>query len=64
MFVEVMEIDEAGQYTPVDVVERQDNRTGGIFLLKQVHVICICVYWSELSLVWFGFRDRLGVLRF
>eukprot|EP00118_Oscarella_pearsei_P004125 m.17158 g.17158 ORF g.17158 m.17158 type:complete len:2041 (+) comp27345_c0_seq1:160-6282(+) len=35
MIVEVMELNETGEYAPVQLVERPDNRTGGIFLLKQ-----------------------------
>ncbi|XP_062520862.1 kinesin-like protein KIF13A isoform X2 [Corticium candelabrum] len=54
MFVEVMEIDEAGQYTPVDVVERQDNRTGGIFLLKQGQARRIKVLISSVKGSGFG----------
>ena len=35
VIVEGMELNETGEYAPVQLVERPDNKTGGIFLLKQ-----------------------------
>ena len=35
MIVEVMEQNETGEYEPVELVEKVDNVTGGVFRLKQ-----------------------------
>lgn len=41
LWVKVMELNEAGEFTAVEVVPAKDVRTGGIFQLRQV--VCACV---------------------
>ena len=41
LWVQVMELSEAGEFTPVEVLPAKDVRTGGIFQLKQV-CVCLC----------------------
>lgn len=36
MWVQILELNENGEYMPVEVVPARDVRTGGIFQLKQV----------------------------
>lgn len=36
LWVQLMELNEAGEFTAVDVVPAKDVRTGGIFQLRQV----------------------------
>ena len=36
MWVEIMEINDQGQYMPVPLREQADVRTGGVYQLKQV----------------------------
>ena len=36
MWVEIMEINDQGQYMPVSLREQPDVRTGGVYQLKQV----------------------------
>lgn len=49
LWVKVMELNEAGEFTAVEVVPAKDVRTGGIFQLRQVvgvrarACICVCV---------------------
>lgn len=39
MWVQVLELNEYGEYMPVEVVSAGDVRTGGIFQLRQVTLI-------------------------
>ena len=36
LWVEILELNDNGEYVPVEVIDRPDVRTGGIFLLRQV----------------------------
>lgn len=36
LWVQLMELNEAGEFTPVEVLPARDVRTGGVFQLKQV----------------------------
>ncbi|XP_065844044.1 kinesin-like protein KIF13A isoform X2 [Oscarella lobularis] len=66
MIVEVMELNETGEYAPVQLVERPDNRTGGIFLLKQgqsrrIHVVINAVKGSGSGPVAFEAVEKIAV---
>lgn len=41
LWVQLMELNEAGEYTAVEVLPAKDVRTGGIFQLKQVSWIFV-----------------------
>lgn len=43
LWVQVMELNEAGEFTAVEVVPAKDVCTGGIFQLKQVSAIFLSV---------------------
>ena len=62
MIVEVMEQNETGEYEPVELVEKVDNVTGGVFRLKQASRIdspSIC-HFPFLSFR--GSHDAFGLL--
>lgn len=40
LWVQLMELNDAGDFTPVEVLPAKDIRTGGIFQLRQVSLIC------------------------
>lgn len=45
MWVQILELNENGEYMPVEVVPARDVRTGGIFQLKQVrHLMFLQAY--------------------
>ena len=50
MWIQVLEINENGDFMPVEVIPAKDVRTGGIFQLRQVGVVracvCVCVWLS------------------
>lgn len=43
LWVQVMELNEAGEFTAVEVVPAKDVRTGGVFQLRQVLSIWLCL---------------------
>ncbi|CDR18257.1 unnamed protein product [Oncorhynchus mykiss] len=48
LWVQVLELNDAGEFTPVEVLPPKDVRTGGIFQLRQVAVfLCIFLYSCE-----------------
>jgi len=36
MWVGILELNDQGSYVPVDIEERKDVRTGGVYVLRQV----------------------------
>lgn len=40
LWVQLMELNDTGDFTPVEVLPAKDIRTGGIFQLRQVSLIC------------------------
>lgn len=42
LWVQVLELNDAGKYVPVEVMPTRDVRTGGIFQLRQVGVLASC----------------------
>lgn len=45
LWVQVLELNEGGEFVPVEVIPAKDVRTGGVFQLRQVRVACmgVCV---------------------
>lgn len=39
LWIQILEINENGEFVPVEVVPARDVRTGGIFQLRQVRII-------------------------
>ncbi len=39
LWVEIMELNEEGQYVPVEIQNKTDVLTGGIFMIRQVHLM-------------------------
>lgn len=44
LWVQLMELNEAGEFAAVEVLPAKDIRTGGIFQLRQVSWIFVCLY--------------------
>ena len=49
LWVQVLELNEGGEFTPVEVVPAKDVRTGGIFQLRQVPTISTHSLWISLT---------------
>lgn len=53
LWVQLMELNEAGEFTAVDVVPAKDVRTGGIFQLRQVsartRLVIVLIVCADIS---------------
>lgn len=47
MWVQILELNENGEYMPVEVVPGRDVRTGGIFQLRQVITFLTLIYYIQ-----------------
>ena len=45
MWVEIHELNEQGEYTPVEVASRPEVLTGGVFQLRQVFPCFFYIHW-------------------
>lgn len=43
LWIQILEINENGEFVPVEVVPARDIRTGGIFQLRQVDDLPVCI---------------------
>lgn len=41
LWVRLLELNEAGEFTAVEVLPAKDVRTGGVFQLRQVSAVCV-----------------------
>ena len=39
LWVEIMELNDQGEYVPVEIQNKTDTRTGGIYMIRQVGVV-------------------------
>lgn len=48
LWVQVLELNETGEFVPVEVTPAKEVRTGGVFQLRQVRLLndlhCVCMY--------------------
>lgn len=51
LWVQVLELNEGGEFVPVEVTPNKEVRTGGVFQLRQVFLlcdlhmcVCVCVH--------------------
>lgn len=49
LWIQILEINENGDFVPVEVVPARDVRTGGIFQLRQVGIIPVITGYSRWS---------------
>lgn len=56
MWIQILEINENGDFVPVEVVPARDVRTGGIFQLRQV---AICTNTASIPVVKHHLKSQL-----
>ncbi len=55
-----MELNDQGEYVPVEIQAKTDYKTGGVYMIRQVRsCTCTCI-GGTLPLYWGHYWDRLG----